>query len=187
MSIGGAGSGAGPSFRGDLAELRVVAGALDEATRGQIEAEIRARWLEDHPVAAESTGAESFELLTGSTSPFARPAAERDAWLASLAARKAWPEYLRQFDRERDTLPSQQIVLTGGGSQIPGLDGLAARILGAVPLGVAELGAKQAARFQGLQQQGFESVAALQHLERRSLGGEHAQGGGGGSGDSLGL
>ncbi len=27
-------------------------------------------------------------------------------------------------------LPSQQIVLTGGGSQIPGLDGLAARILG---------------------------------------------------------
>ncbi|MDQ7069169.1 MAG: cell division protein FtsA [Rhodobacterales bacterium] len=29
-----------------------------------------------------------------------------------------------------DQLPSQQIVLTGGGSQIPGLDGLAAKILG---------------------------------------------------------
>ena len=29
-----------------------------------------------------------------------------------------------------DCLPSQQIVLTGGGSQIPGLDGLASRILG---------------------------------------------------------
>lgn len=29
-----------------------------------------------------------------------------------------------------DTLPSQQIVLTGGTSQIPGLDGLASRILG---------------------------------------------------------
>ncbi|MEM8577872.1 MAG: cell division protein FtsA [Pseudomonadota bacterium] len=29
-----------------------------------------------------------------------------------------------------DQLPSQQIVLTGGGSQIPGLDGLASRILG---------------------------------------------------------
>ena len=29
-----------------------------------------------------------------------------------------------------DQMPSQQIVLTGGGSQIPGLDGLAARILG---------------------------------------------------------
>ena len=29
-----------------------------------------------------------------------------------------------------DSMPSQQIVLTGGGSQIPGLDGLAARILG---------------------------------------------------------
>jgi soluble lytic murein transglycosylase len=32
----------------------------------------------------------------------------RDAWLASLAARKDWPEYLRHFDRERDTSPSQQ-------------------------------------------------------------------------------
>jgi cell division protein FtsA len=29
-----------------------------------------------------------------------------------------------------DSLPSQQIVLTGGASQVPGLDGLAARILG---------------------------------------------------------
>ncbi|MCF3972372.1 cell division protein FtsA [Paracoccus salsus] len=29
-----------------------------------------------------------------------------------------------------DFMPSQQIVLTGGGSQVPGLDGLAARILG---------------------------------------------------------
>ena len=29
-----------------------------------------------------------------------------------------------------DHLPSQQIVLTGGGSQIPGLDGLASKILG---------------------------------------------------------
>ena len=29
-----------------------------------------------------------------------------------------------------DSLPSQQIVLTGGASQIPGLDGLAARVLG---------------------------------------------------------
>ena len=29
-----------------------------------------------------------------------------------------------------DHLPSQQIVLTGGSSQIPGLDGLASRILG---------------------------------------------------------
>jgi cell division protein FtsA len=29
-----------------------------------------------------------------------------------------------------DFMPSQQIVLTGGGSQIPGLDGLAARMLG---------------------------------------------------------
>ena len=36
-----------------------------------------------------------------------------------------------RLDRARfDHLPSQQIVLTGGASQIPGLDGLASRILG---------------------------------------------------------
>ena len=81
LRIGGAGSGAGPSFRGDVAELRVVAGALDEATRGRIEAEIRARWLEEPAVALESSGAETFDFLTGSTSPFARSADDRDAWL----------------------------------------------------------------------------------------------------------
>ncbi len=105
LRIGGAGSGAGPSFRGDLAELRVVAGALDEATRGQIEAEIRARWLEEHAVAAESTGAESFELLTGSTSPFARPAAERDAWLASAAR-----ERIESLRAEHDALARKPAV-----------------------------------------------------------------------------
>ena len=81
LRIGGAGSGAGPSFRGAVAELRVVAGALDEATRGRIEAEIRARWLDEAAVAAESTDTTGFDLLAGSTSPFARSADDRDAWL----------------------------------------------------------------------------------------------------------
>ena len=56
-------------------------------------------------------------------------------------------------------LPSQQIVLTGGASQIPGLDGLAARILGQnVRLG-------RPLRVQGLPQaatgSGFASVVGL--------------------------
>ncbi|AXQ92917.1 cell division protein FtsA [Cereibacter azotoformans] len=56
-------------------------------------------------------------------------------------------------------LPSQQIVITGGGSQIPGLDGLAARILGQrVRLG-------RPLRVQGLPQQvtgpGFSSAVGL--------------------------
>ena len=56
-------------------------------------------------------------------------------------------------------LPSQQIVLTGGASQIPGLDGLAARILGQnVRLG-------RPMRVQGLPQAatgaGFSSVVGL--------------------------
>ena len=58
-----------------------------------------------------------------------------------------------------DHLPSQQIVLTGGASQIPGLDGLAARILGQnVRLG-------RPMRVQGLPQaatgSGFSSVVGL--------------------------
>lgn len=58
-----------------------------------------------------------------------------------------------------DHLPSQQIVLTGGASQIPGLDGLAARILGQnVRLG-------RPLRVQGLPQAatgaGFSSVVGL--------------------------
>ncbi|MGP3695671.1 cell division protein FtsA [Rhodobacter sp. NSM] len=56
-------------------------------------------------------------------------------------------------------LPSQQIVITGGGSQIPGLDGLAARILGQrVRLG-------RPLRVQGLPQQvsgsAFSSAVGL--------------------------
>jgi cell division protein FtsA len=58
-----------------------------------------------------------------------------------------------------DHLPSQQIVLTGGASQIPGLDGLASRILGQqVRLG-------RPIRVQGLPQAatgpGFASAVGL--------------------------
>ncbi|WP_095589987.1 cell division protein FtsA [Actibacterium ureilyticum] len=58
-----------------------------------------------------------------------------------------------------DHLPSQKIVLTGGGSQIPGLDGLASRILGQqVRLG-------RPLRVQGLPQAatgaGFASVVGM--------------------------
>ena len=58
-----------------------------------------------------------------------------------------------------DRLPSQQIVLTGGASQIPGLDGLAARMLGQnVRLG-------RPLRVQGLPQAatgaGFSSIVGL--------------------------
>ena len=47
-------------------------------------------------------------------------------------------------------LPSQQIVLTGGGSQIPGLDGLATKILGQqVRLGRPMRGARSASGGDG--------------------------------------
>ena len=105
LRIGGAGSGAGPSFRGDLAELRVVAGALDDAARGRIEAEIRARWLDEAAVVVESAGSDGFEFLIGSTSPFARPAADRDAWLENAAR-----ERIDNLRTEHDALAKEPAV-----------------------------------------------------------------------------
>ena len=88
LRIGGAGSGAGPSFRGDLAELRVYAGQLDDRARGLVEAEVRARWLEDNPGPEASADDILFDALIGSRGPFWRAAADRDAWLDDQARRR---------------------------------------------------------------------------------------------------
>jgi Protein of unknown function (DUF1553)/Protein of unknown function (DUF1549)/Planctomycete cytochrome C len=55
LRIGGAGSGAGPSFMGDLAELRVYATPLSEAARDAVEAELHHRWFRTAPAAGTET------------------------------------------------------------------------------------------------------------------------------------
>ncbi len=45
LKIGGPGSGEGQRFVGDLCELRVYAGPLDEPARLRVESEIRSHWL----------------------------------------------------------------------------------------------------------------------------------------------
>ncbi len=120
LNIGGAGSGGGPSFRGDLAELRVVAGAIDDATRGLIEAEFRARWLDETAVAAESIEETGFDLLTGSQSPFARSAGDRDAWLGETARKRIDCLRAEQDSLQQKTpveIPRAVVVQDGG---VPG-------------------------------------------------------------------
>ena len=90
-----------------------------------------------------------------------RKAANRDGSLAAEATLgdELGVDSLRLDAAGFEHLPSQQIVLTGGGSQIPGLDGLASKILGQqVRLG-------QPLRVQGLPQAaagpGFASAVGL--------------------------
>ena len=120
IRIGGAGSGAGPSFRGDLAELRITAGPLDDASRIRVEAEISGRWLHDGPAVAASPADPLFDLLAGSSGPFWRPAAERDAWLgddarARIRSLVAEQEALRQ--KPPVEIPRGVVVQDGG---VPG-------------------------------------------------------------------
>ena len=120
IRIGGAGSGAGPSFRGDLAELRITAGPLDDASRIRVEAEISGRWLHDGPAVAAAPADPLFDLLAGSSGPFWRPAAERDAWLgddarARIRSLVAEQEALRQ--KPPVEIPRGVVVQDGG---VPG-------------------------------------------------------------------
>src|SRR5262249_11509247 len=45
LKVGGPGSGGGPRFRGDVAEVRVYDRRLTDAERRQVEAELAAAWL----------------------------------------------------------------------------------------------------------------------------------------------
>ena len=63
------------------------------------------------------------------------PKAQEAAHLVLVSTEEEVDEILEEVRAGLDQagfehLPSQQIVLTGGGSQIPGLDGLASKILG---------------------------------------------------------
>jgi cytochrome c551/c552 len=120
LRIGGAGSGAGPSFRGDLAELRITAGPLDDAARIRVEAEISSRWLHDGTGVAAAPADPLFDLLAGSRGPFWRPAGERDAWLgddarARVSSLAAEQEALRQ--KPPVEIPRGVVVQDGG---VPG-------------------------------------------------------------------
>jgi cell division protein FtsA len=97
----------------------------------------RAEWLKTIHGGAVATGMDDRDLieLGGDTGDW-----EHDRRTASRAEligimRPRVEEILEEVRERLDAagfehLPSQQIVLTGGASQIPGLDGLAPRILG---------------------------------------------------------
>ena len=83
LCIGGAGSGAGPTFSGELAELRVYTTQFDEISRSRVEAELHDRWLAAVPADGSRNDSEAdifYELLS-TRGPFWGNADERDQLL----------------------------------------------------------------------------------------------------------
>ncbi len=72
MRIGGPGSGGGPSFHGDLAEVRVYGRQLDDAARARVEAELHAAWFSPAPRKGGpvSPGVRLYEELVSPRGPF---------------------------------------------------------------------------------------------------------------------
>ncbi len=91
LRIGGPGSGAGQRFRGDLCELRIFAGALDEPARRRVESELRDHWLapsaDKTDVAMSNRVSELYDELLSPRSPY---------WIEAEQRRQALPEEVRQ-------------------------------------------------------------------------------------------
>ncbi|HEY2252334.1 MAG TPA: DUF1549 and DUF1553 domain-containing protein [Planctomycetaceae bacterium] len=118
LKIGGPGSGASSRFQGDLAELRVYAAQLNEATRAHIDAELTSRWsaTPENPgsVVAET---DLYEELISSQSPFRLEPAEREKALPNgfrdkLAAMQMELESLKK--KPPLDIPRAVVVQDGG-------------------------------------------------------------------------
>ena len=79
LKIGGPGSGASPRFHGDVAEIRVYRGALNEDQRKLVDAELHKAWfqLDDPQPAPRDPLAALYAELLSSRGPFWATAADR--------------------------------------------------------------------------------------------------------------
>jgi hypothetical protein len=104
LRIGGPGSGAAARFRGELAELRVYAAALDIAERNQVEAALRRRWFEaDVPAEAPvDPVADLYQELSSPRGPYWVAEADRATLLPAEARLQ-----LDQLHAELETLKSK--------------------------------------------------------------------------------
>jgi Protein of unknown function (DUF1553)/Protein of unknown function (DUF1549)/Planctomycete cytochrome C len=107
LHIGGPGSGNGPRFSGDLAEIRVYSRQLGEAERRQVETELRDTWFK--AVASEEPAkdplAELYDEMFSSRGPFWVSAEERTKLLP--------PEFqtrLARLKQELDVLKKKRPV-----------------------------------------------------------------------------
>jgi hypothetical protein len=105
LKIGGPGSGASPRFRGDVAEIRVYRGALDEDQRKTVEAELREAWFAADAAKQplpEPLAALYSELLS-SRGPFWAPAADRSQRLSPESQQR-----IAALDTELATLKNKR-------------------------------------------------------------------------------
>ena len=119
LRLGGPGSGGSEKFRGDLAELRVYAQPLDDASRGKVEKELFDAWLNpDGPkVTPLSAMALVYDELCSPRGPFWLDDGER----AGVITSKFTPR-IRQIQVELEALypsiptnvPQAVVVLDGG-------------------------------------------------------------------------
>ncbi len=121
LHIGGPGSGVGQRFRGDLCELRICAGDLDEVARKRVESELRDRWLVPDP---EQTGfiqqdplSELYDELLSPRSPYWTDVKDREKAFSDevrqrLAAERAELESLTH--KPAVEIPRAVVVQDGG-------------------------------------------------------------------------
>jgi hypothetical protein len=120
LRLGGPGSGSAPRFRGELAELRIFTAPLDDASRIEIETQLRRRWLDPvEPDVEEKVDswAELSDELLSADSPYWVPPSERARLLSAEQAgllTNLRKELVRRQAWKKPTVPQAVVVRDGG-------------------------------------------------------------------------
>jgi hypothetical protein len=106
LRIGGPGSGGGPSFQGDLAELRVYDSQLSETARARVEAELFATWFtaDGQPPAPLSPITRLYRELISPRGPYWPKTGDRTEFLP-LAARARLAALRKELETLKGTRP----------------------------------------------------------------------------------
>ena len=119
LHIGGPGSGGGPRFRGDIAEIRVYDRPLDDPERKLVEAELHQTWFKpsDPNATRPDLVANSLDKLISPRGPFWIPAEQRGGLLpeSSLARIDALNRELDALKKKRPREIPQAVVVQDGG------------------------------------------------------------------------
>jgi hypothetical protein len=125
LALGGPGSGSAPRFRGELAELRVYTTPLDDASRIEVESQLRRRWLDPAgPETLETIDpwAELADELLSADGPYWVPPSERARLLSAEQAgmlANLREELARRQTWQKPMVPQAVVVQDGGPAETP--------------------------------------------------------------------